>query len=382
MASKIPFHIPYLSGDESTHVQKVISSNKIGTGGYFSQACEEFLQEYTSSKKVLLTSSCTHALEMSAMLLNIQEGDEVIMPSYNFVSAANAFVLRGAKIVFVDVDPISMNVDPESISSAITSKTKAVLIMHYGGFACDMEKIMPIIKANKLFLIEDAAHCIGSTYKGKHLGTYGHLSTLSFHYTKNIHCGEGGALMINDDSLVDRAEIIREKGTNRKQFFDGKIDKYTWVDIGSSYLMSELSAAFLWGQLNQVDFVTKNRRDIYQKYDFILKKEGIRVPSLSSGDIFSNAHTLFLKSKSQGHRKLTISNLKQQGIGSSFHYIPLHLSPSGNKFGRFHGKDKNTTKESNKLLRLPIYPDLKTNDIKIITDTLLKIILDYEVLQN
>jgi len=359
MPLKIPFHVPFVAGDEHTYVQKVIKSNKIETGGYYSQACQEFLEDFTQTKKALLTSSCTHALEMAAILFNIEAGDEVIMPSYNFVSAANAFVLRGAKIVFVDINPQTMNIDPDCIASAITDKTKAVLIMHYGGVACDMDSIMPIVKRHKLYLVEDAAHCIGSFYKGKHLGTFGHLGTLSFHYTKNIHCGEGGALLINDLKLIDRAEIIREKGTNRKQFFEGKVDKYSWVDIGSSYLMSELSAAFLWGQLQKIETVTTSLRLVWHLYN--TKFEQTEILSMPKGGN-QNGHTYFIKCKDKLHRSKLIKGLSSLYIKVSFHYIPLHVSKFGKSNTRFDDKDRFTTRESEKILRLPIYNNFKNSE--------------------
>ena len=358
MSKAIPFHIPFISGDEVEMVNKVIQSEKVGTNGFYTHACESKLEEITQSPKVLLTSSCTHALEMAALLSDITAGDEVIMPSFNFVSAANAFVLRGAKIVFVDIDPLTMNIDVDCLEAAITNKTRAVLIMHYGGVACDMERIMPIIEKHQLILIEDAAHCIGSNYNGKPLGTFGHFGAFSFHYTKNVHCGEGGALIINREKFVSRAEIIREKGTNRKQFFEGIVDKYTWVDIGSSYLMSEMSAAFLWAQLAHLDKITERRLFLWNNYKDNVEKLGL--PSMPVSDS-NNGHIFYIKCKNGEQRSALIANLKAQGIQAHFHYVPLHLSTAGMNFGRFSGIDKYTSIESNRLLRLPLYFGLENS---------------------
>ncbi len=352
MVKQIPFHKPFISGQEVGFVNEVIQSGEMGTGGRFSNLCEDYLTEFTGSNKTLLTSSCTHALEMAAILANIETGDEVIMPSFNFVSAANAFALRGAKIVFVDINPISMNIDPLCMEAAITDRTKAILIMHYGGVACEMDRILPIIKNHNLFLIEDAAHCIGAKYKGQHLGTFGQLGTLSFHYTKNIHCGEGGALLINDLSLIDRAEIIREKGTNRKQFFDGKIDKYTWVDIGSSYLMSEMSAAFLWGQLSNIHNVTEQRIYNWNIYKSIT--DNLAIPSMPSSES-NNGHLFFIKCKDREDRKSLINSFRTSGLTASFHYIPLHKSKYALDKFNFYGTDNFTSTESNRLLRFPLF---------------------------
>ena len=384
MEQRIPFHIPHYSGQEQSLITDVLQSGKVATGGQYSAACESFLQDFTQSKKVLLTSSCTHALEMAALLLDLQPGDEVILPSFTFVSAANAFVLRGATIVFVDIDPISMNIDTDCLAAAINDKTKAVLIMHYGGVACAMDEIMPLIESNGLFLIEDAAHCIDATYKGKHLGTFGHLGTLSFHYTKNIHCGEGGCLLINDERFVERAQIIREKGTNRKQFFEGKVDKYTWVDVGSSYLMSELTAAFLYAQLQDLRNATAALRGISNLYRTIFSESDLQ-GTHSIDEAFlagNNGHSYFIKCPAAELRGSWMKSLKAKGISTTFHYIPLHSSEAGKKFGRFHGQAKHTQVESDRLIRLPIFTSLSQEDVHAIGDAVVSLIKKNEIIQN
>ncbi len=368
-----PFNIPYVSGMEHVQIQKAIAQRNLSGDGFFNLLMQNKLASYTKAIKVLTVSSCTHALEMSAILLNIKPGDEVIMSSFNFVSAANAFVLRGAKIIFVDVHPGTMNIDESKITSAISPLTKAIVVMHYGGNSCNMTEIMSIAEKHHLFVIEDAAHCIGSWYKEQHLGTIGHLGTFSFHSTKNIHCGEGGALLINDQTLIDRAEIIREKGTNRKKFIDGMIDKYSWVDIGSSYLMSELNAAFLSDQFEQLTEVTNKRRAIYKLYQKSLDKlsEAIQIVKLDRYNK-TNAHTFFIKCKNKDERTALISFLKQRKITATFHYIPLHNSTAGKKWGSFSESDIFTTKESEKLLRLPIYYDLSLDQVRRISESIIR----------
>lgn len=384
MEQSIPFHIPHSSGQEQSLITEVLQSGKVATGGPYSVACENFLQDLTQSPKVLLTSSCTHALEMAALLLDLQPGDEVIMPSFTFVSAANAFVLRGATIVFVDIDPVSMNIDTDCLAAAINEKTKAVLIMHYGGVACDMEQIMPLIEDNGLILIEDAAHCIDATYKGKHLGTFGHLGTLSFHYTKNIHCGEGGCLLINDERFLDRAQIIREKGTNRKQFFEGKVDKYTWVDVGSSYLMSELTAAFLYAQLQDLANVTAALRGVSDLYRTIFSESDLHGTHSISQEFLdgNNGHSYFIKCPAAELRGSWMHTLKAKGIHTTFHYIPLHSSEAGQKFGRFQGQVKYTQLESDTLIRLPIFTSLSQAAVHAIGNAVLSLIKKNEIIQH
>lgn len=367
-----PFNIPYVSGMEHIQIQKAIVQHNLSGDGFFNLMMQNRLASYTKAIKVLTVPSCTHALEMSAILLNIKPGDEVIMSSFNFVSAANAFVLRGARIVFVDIHPHTMNIDETKIESAISSATKAIVVMHYGGVSCNMEEIMSIAKRHQLFVVEDAAHCVGAWSDKKHLGTIGHLGTFSFHSTKNIHCGEGGALLINDEQLIDRAEIIREKGTNRKKFIDGIIDKYSWVDIGSSYLVSELNAAFLSEQFEQLEEVTNKRRALYKTYQEGLNilSEKLQIVKLDQKNK-TNAHTFFIKCKNKEERTTLIAFLKKREITVVFHYIPLHNSFAGKKWGSFSGVDNFTTKESEKLLRLPIYYDLSFAQVRSICESII-----------
>ncbi|PRM91343.1 dTDP-4-amino-4,6-dideoxygalactose transaminase [Arcobacter cryaerophilus gv. occultus] len=355
----IPFNKPPLTGNEEKYVLESMKSSKISGDGEFTKRCHRWFEERFDCKKVLLTPSCTHALEMAALLLEIKEGDEVIMPSYTFVSTADAFVLRGAKIVFVDIRPDTMNIDESKIEQAITSKTKVIVPVHYAGVACEMDTIMDIAKRNNLFVVEDAAQGMMSTYKGKALGTIGHFGAYSFHETKNYtSAGEGGLLLVNDDRFKDRAEIIREKGTNRSLFFRGMVDKYSWVDLGSSYLMNDMSAAYLWGNLEVADEINQNRLNTWQKYYDGLKqleeKGFIELPQIPD-ECVHNAHMFYIKVKNLEERTKLLDYLKQNDILAVFHYIPLHSASAGLKFGRFDGDDVFTTKESERLLRLPMY---------------------------
>ena len=367
----IPFNKPPYTGNEEKYVLESIKSSKISGDGEFTKRCHKWFEERLDCKKVLLTTSCTHALEMAAILLDIKEGDEVIMPSYTFVSTANAFVLRGAKIVFVDVRPDTMNIDERKIEQAITSKTKVIVPVHYAGVACEMDTIMNISNKYNLFVVEDAAQGMMSTYKGKALGTIGHLGAYSFHETKNYtSAGEGGLLLVNDDRFIQRAEIIREKGTNRSLFFRGMVDKYSWVDVGSSYLMNDVSAAYLWGNLEKADEINENRLTTWQKYYDGLReledKGFIELPKIPNGCVH-NAHMFYLKVKDLEERTKLLEYLKENGILAVFHYIPLHSAPVGLKFGRFDGDDVFTTKESERLMRLPMYYGLeRDNVLKII----------------
>ncbi len=365
----INFNIPPFVGDETKYIAKAIQNRKICGDGEFTKKCNLFFEEQTGSSKVLLTTSCTHALEMAAILADIKPGDEVIMPSYTFVSTADAFVGRGAKIVFVDIRPDTMNLDEKLIEAAITKKTKAIVPVHYAGVACEMDTILDIAKRHNLWVIEDAAQGVNAFYKGKALGAIGNFGCFSFHETKNYSMGEGGALLIRNKNDIERAEIIREKGTNRSKFFRGQIDKYTWVDFGSSYLPSDMNAAYLWAQLEKFDEINNSRLRCWDYYNNALKSladEGkIDLPFIPEGCIH-NAHMFYIKAKNLEERSKLISYLKNYDIGAVFHYIPLHSSPAGQKFGIFFGEDKYTTKESERLLRLPIYYGLSEEDCSYI----------------
>ena len=368
----IPFNKPPYTGNEEKYVIESMKSSKISGDGEFTKKCHKWFEEKLHCKKVLLTTSCTHALEMAAILLDIKEGDEVIMPSYTFVSTANAFVLRGAKIVFVDIRPDTMNIDETKIEEAITSKTKVIVPVHYAGVACEMDTIMDIATRYNLFVVEDAAQGMMSSYKGKALGTIGHLGAYSFHETKNYtSAGEGGLLIINDEKFKERAEIIREKGTNRSLFFRGMVDKYSWVDVGSSYLMNDVSAAYLWGNLEKADEINQNRLNSWQKYyDGLKELENrgfIELPKIPDGCV-QNAHMFYLKVKDLEERTALLDYLKENDIGAVFHYVPLHSAPAGEKFGRFDGEDIFTTKESERLIRLPMYYGLEDNELLKVID--------------
>lgn len=355
----IPFNRPPFTGNEEKYVLESMKSSKISGDGEFTKRCTQWFEKKLQCKKALLTTSCTHALEIAAILLDIQEGDEVIMPSYTFVSTANAFVLRGAKIVFVDIRPDTMNIDETKIEQAITEKTKVIVPVHYAGVSCEMDTIMDIASRHNLFVVEDAAQGMMSSYKGKALGTIGHLGAFSFHETKNYtSAGEGGLLIINDEKFVQRAEIIREKGTNRSLFFRGMVDKYSWVDVGSSYLMNDVSAAYLWGNLEKADEINQDRLATWQKYYNGLKeledKGLIELPTIPNGCV-QNAHMFYIKVKDIDSRAKLIEHLKQHEIWAVFHYVPLHSAPAGLKFGRFDSEDVFTTSESERLVRLPMY---------------------------
>ena len=370
----IPFNRAPVVGNEQGFIQQAIESRKLCGDGPFAKKAEEYMKQLTGCQKVLLTPSCTAALEMAALLLNLQSGDEVIMPSYTFVSTANAFALRGAKIIFVDVQADTMNIDPECIAAAISPQTKAIVPVHYAGVACDMERIMALAKEHNLFVVEDAAQAIDSTYQGKPLGTIGHLGTFSFHETKNITSGgEGGALLINDLSMFERAEIIREKGTNRNQFFRGSVDKYSWVDIGSSYLPSEIQAAYLYGQLLELSKINNNRRascELYRSELTELAERGlIELPYLPDY-ASNNGHMFYLKCKNLEERTALLSALRQAEIGAVFHYVPLHSSKAGLQFGCFNGQDNITTAHSERLLRLPIFYGLLPDEILFVTQVI------------
>lgn len=354
----IKFNIPPVVGDELKFLEDAISCGKICGDGKYTHMCNEWIQQKTCSEKVLLTTSCTHATELAALICNIREGDEIIMPSYTFVSTADAFVLRGARVVFVDIRPDTMNIDEQLIEEAITPKTKAIVPVHYAGVACEMDTIMDIANQHGLYVIEDAAQGMMSTYKGKALGAIGDIGCYSFHETKNYSMGEGGAILLQDKKNIELAEIIREKGTNRSKFFRGQIDKYTWVEAGSSYLPSELNAAYLWAQLSKADEILKSRMHIWNRYynAFVelASNKRIELPYIPE-ECEHNAHMFYLKVADLDERTRLISYLKDNGVMAVFHYIPLHSAPAGKKFGYFSGEDKYTTKESERLLRLPLY---------------------------
>ncbi len=365
----IPFNVPPFIGNEINYITEAANNHKICGDGAYTKKCNEWLVNNTRTQKALMTTSCTHALEMAAILSNVKEGDEVIMPSYTFVSTADAFVMRGARIVFVDIDPKTMNINANLIEDAITEKTKVIAPVHYAGVACDMDKIMDIANRHNLMVVEDAAQAIMSTYKGKALGTFGTFGCLSFHETKNYSMGEGGAVLINNESYIERAEIIREKGTNRSKFFRGQIDKYTWVDCGSSYLPSELNCAYLYAQLEHAEEINNNRLACWNKYYELLtplREAGkIELPYIPE-ECVHNAHMFFIKVKDIDERTELIDYLKSKGIGSVFHYIPLHSAPAGIEFGRFHGEDIYTTSESERLLRLPMYYGLTLDNTEYV----------------
>jgi dTDP-4-amino-4,6-dideoxygalactose transaminase len=355
----ISFNTPPHTGNEDQYVLSAMRSAKMSGDGAFGLQCQAWFEQQLGCAKALLTPSCTQALEMAALLIDIQPGDEVIMPSYTFVSTANAFVLRGATIVFVDIRPDTLNIDERLIEAAITPRTKAIVPVHYAGVACDMEVINAIAAQYELFVIEDAAQGVMATYQNKPLGSLGHMSAYSFHETKNITSGgEGGLLIINDEQFVQRAEVIREKGTNRSQFFRGMVDKYTWVDVGSSFLPSELQAAYLWGQLERADAITADRMATWQAYysafTDLAQAGKVELPTVPN-DCRHNAHMFYLKCADLHERTALLAHLKQDDIMAVFHYVPLHSAPAGQRFGRFHGEDRFTTRESERLLRLPLW---------------------------
>jgi len=369
----IPFNKPYITGKELWNIAQAHALGVMAGDGNFTKQCNSWLEQRTGSYKALLTHSCTAALEMAAILADIQPGDEVIMPSYTFVSTANAFVLRGGVPVFVDIRSDTLNIDETLIEAAITSRTKAIVPVHYAGVACEMDTIMYIAQRHKLLVIEDAAQGVMATYKGKALGSIGHLGALSFHETKNITSGEGGALLVNDQKLAERAEIIREKGTNRSQYFRGEVDKYTWVDIGSSYLPGEIIAAFLWAQMEEAESITGKRLAIWDNYHQAFAAHelaGMLRRPIIPKECQHNAHMYYLLLESLEKRTEFIETLKMMGINSVFHYVPLHSSPAGMKFGRVHGKMDHTLNLSETLLRLPLWIGLDEDKQLIVIDSI------------
>ena len=367
----IKFNVPPFIGKEEAYIREAIKKRKICGDGEFTKKCNVWLEEKTGVVKALLTTSCTHATEMAALLADIRFGDEVIMPSYTFVSTADAFVLRGAKVVFVDIRPDTMNMDETLIEAAVTEKTKAIVPVHYAGVPCEMDAIMDVARRNNLIVIEDAAQGVMSKYKGQALGTIGDYGCYSFHETKNYSMGEGGALLIKDKKNIERAEIIREKGTNRSKFFRGQIDKYTWVDAGSSYLPSELNAAYLYAQLEEADHINSVRLERWNQYYTGLEilKGKIDLPHIPE-NCQHNGHMFYIKTKDLGERSELIRYLKEKEIMAVFHYIPLHSAPAGKKYGRFYGEDKYTTKESERLVRLPMYYEITPDQVAEVVDVI------------
>ena len=354
----IDFNIPPFTGNEIHYMEEAVKNRKICGDGPFTKKCHAFLQEKTGAAAVYLTTSCTSALEMAAILAGVKPGDEVILPSFTFCSTADAFVARGAKLVFVDVRPDTMNIDENKIEAAITDKTRAIAVVHYAGVSCEMDTIMAIAKKHNLIVIEDAAQGVGSSYKGKPLGTIGDFGCFSFHETKNYSMGEGGALLLPNLDQRDEAEICREKGTDRSRFFRGQVDKYTWVDYGSSYLPSDLNAAYLWAQLEKFDEIKEDRMATWNAYDEAFRpmaEAGLFEVPFIPAECEHNAHMYYIKLKDLKERTAFIKHLKEGGVMAVFHYIPLHSSPAGLKFGRFDGEDEVTTRDSERLVRLPLY---------------------------
>ena len=369
----IPFNIPPHVGEEEAYIAEAIAARKICGDGSFTKKCNAWLEERFRTQKALLTTSGTTALDMAALLCGLEPGDEVILPSYTFSSTATAFVMAGAKLVFVDIRPDTMNIDETKIEAAITEKTKVIIPVHYAGVACEMDSIMDIARRHHLLVVEDAAQGVMSTYKGQALGTIGDFGCYSFHETKNYSMGEGGALLIKDPKYNERAEILREKGTNRSRFLRGQVDKYTWVDIGDSFLPSELNAAYLWAQLEAADRINENRLQTWEKYNQALKpleESGkLMLPHIPR-DCVHNAHMFYVKLHDLEERTQFIAHMKERGVSCVFHYIPLHSAPAGIQHGRFHGEDVYTTKESERLVRLPMYYGIKNEEINTVTDAI------------
>lgn len=373
----IPFNKAVYLPKAAEYVEETLKSSRIAGDGKYTRLCTEWMEQRFRANKILLTTSCTATLEMCAILLDIRPGDEVILPSYTFVSTANAFVLRGAAAVFVDIRPDTMNIDETKIEAAVTERTKAIIAVHYAGVACEMDRIMEIAGKYRLPVIEDAAQGVMSTYKGKALGTIGTFGCYSFHETKNYTMGEGGALLVNDEAYIERAEILREKGTDRTRFYRGMVDKYSWRDIGSSYLPSEINAALLYAQLEIADRINDGRRSVWNIYYEKLKGLPMDLPIVSEGCVH-NAHMFFVKVKDIKRRKEIMGRLKEMGVDVVFHYVPLHSSPGGLKFGRFYGEDRYTTKESGRLIRLPMWYGLTQEDAAAAAEKLAEAVLDNE----
>lgn len=373
----IHFNVPPFVGTEFKYMQEAVNNHKICGDGPFTHKCDRWIEQRFSVPKAMLTTSGSSALDMAALLCGINQGDEVILPSYTFSSTANAFVLAGAKLVFVDIRPDTMNIDERKIEAAITKKTKVIVPVHYAGVSCEMDAIMDIAKRYELMVVEDAAQAVMSTYKGKALGTFGDFGCFSFHETKNYSMGEGGAILVNNEEYIERAEILREKGTNRSQFFRGQISKYNWVDFGDSYLQSDLNAAYLWAQLQVADIINENRIKTWNTYYESLKEYAtkgiIDIPYVPNSCVH-NAHMFYIKFRSLDVRQAYIAHMKKNDILCVFHYIPLHSAPAGLKYGRFHGKDIYTTSESNRLVRLPLYYNISEEDLKKVMDKTIEFI--------
>lgn len=354
----IPFNIPPFTGNEMKYIREAVDNQKICGDGPFTKRCSAWMEEHTGTSRALLTTSCTHANELAVLLLDLQPGDEVIMPSFTFVSSADAYVLRGVVPVFVDIRPDTMNIDENLIEDAITERTKAIEVVHYAGVGCNMDKIMEIADKYHLYVIEDAAQAVNAYYNGKALGTFGDFGCYSFHETKNYSMGEGGALLIRDPGYIDAAEIIREKGTNRSQYYRGQVDKYTWMNYGSSYLPSDMNAAYLWAQLELAEEINAKRISVWNYYQEALRDLAdrglIEVPYVPK-ECTHNAHMFYVKTKDLQERTDFIAFMDQKGIMTPFHYVPLHTAPAGRKYARFHGEDRYTTSESDRLVRLPLF---------------------------
>lgn len=365
----INFNVPPYVGKEQNYIKQAIESHKICGDGDFTKKCNAWIENKTGVSKALLTTACSTALDMAALLTEVREGDEVILPSFTFVSTANAFVLRGAKLVFVDIRPDTQNIDEKLIEDAITERTKAIVPVHYAGVSCEMDTIMDIAKRHGLLVVEDAAQGVMSSYKGRALGSIGDYGCYSFHETKNYSMGEGGALLIKDKVNVDRAEIIREKGTDRSKFLRGAVDKYTWVDMGSSFLPSEMNAAYLFAQLEEAEAINNERlarwNEYYEALAPLAEEGAIELPLIPE-ECEHNAHMFYIKTKNLEERTKLASLLKEKGVIAVFHYVPLHSAPAGLKFGRFHGEDRHTTNTFERLLRLPMYYGLETDQVKYI----------------
>ena len=368
---RINFNVPPFTGREMIYIKQAVDAQKICGDGQFTAKCNKWIENKTGCEKALLTTSCTHATELAALLADIRSGDEVIMPSYTFVSTADAFVLRGATPVFVDIRPDTMNIDETLIEDAITEHTKAIVPVHYAGVGCEMDVIMDIARRHNLMVIEDAAQGIMSTYKGQALGAIGDMGCFSFHETKNFSMGEGGALLMKDARFIEDAEIFREKGTDRSKFFRGQVDKYRWVNYGSSYLPSDMNAAYLWAQLELADEITKARMDRWNQYDALLRDlaaKGLIEQPFVPDYCTHNAHMYYIKVRDLEQRSDFIYFMKSKDVLTVFHYVPLHTAPAGLKYGRFHGEDNFTTRESDRLVRLPMYYALTEDDVNYICE--------------